>query len=135
MTIAGGNVDATSSSRYGVYAAEIGGPAAFTSNTCRIDTGVPFRIRIDVGVHASLTASLPMSGAVGSASCRFSASLPSTGPVFNLPVDYTATSPTAPVEDNGYVPEPELPLLSVVAVLMLAVVRRRARGSAHGLVL
>jgi hypothetical protein len=125
MTIAGGNVDATSSSGYGVYAAHIGGPAVFTSTPCQVDTGVPFRILIDLGVSASLTGTLPMSGAEGSASARFSASFPSAGPVFNLPVGYSATSLTAEVEDNGYVPEPEAPALAAIALLALAILPRR----------
>jgi hypothetical protein len=108
MTIGGGNADASGSSGYGVYASHFGGPALFTSDPCTLNANEPFRIRLDLGASASLITqfpyNLPLPGAEGSASARFSASFPSAGPVFNLPVGYTATSLIAQVEDNGYVP-------------------------------
>jgi hypothetical protein len=133
MTIGGGNANASGSSGYGVYASHFGGPALFTSAPCTLNANEPFRIRLDLGASASLITqfpyNLPMPGAEGSASARFSASFPSAGPVFNLPVVYTATSLTAQVEDNGYVPEPEAPALAAVALLALAILRC---GSRHG---
>jgi hypothetical protein len=131
MTIAGGNANATGTTGYGVWASHVGGPGLFTSNPCHVDVGDPFRILIDLSAGASLITpfafDLPMPGAEGSASARAAASFPANGPVFELPVGYTASSAAAQVVSNGYVPEPGPGAGAGVACAGLLAVRTRLR--------
>ena len=129
LTIAGGTANSAGTQGYGVWAADVGGPALFTSDPCTVNTGEAFRILIDVSASASLVTilpyDLPSPGAQGSASARVTAGFPAYGPVFELPVGYTAYSAAAEVEDNGYVPEPAAASLSSSACAALLALHRR----------
>jgi hypothetical protein len=132
LTIAGGTANYAGTAGYGVWAEHVGGHALFTSDPCTVNAGEAFRVLIDASAGASLVTpyayDLPLAGAEGSASARVVAALPANGPVFELPVGYTAYSATARVEDNGYVPEPEgAPLASVACATLLVLGRGHRR--------
>jgi hypothetical protein len=125
LEIGGGDISSASTpGGFGVYADHIGGSALFTSDPCTVETGAPVRILLSLSAGVSLTTpfadDLPHAGAEGNASVRFVAGFPTNGPVMNLPQGYTASSVSALVVENGYVPEPGALATSASALAALA---------------
>ena len=97
-----------------------------------VKVGVPFAVKLELNTRATVDACFSNSfGLNVFANTDFSHTFAfaSTGPVFTLPVGYTANSPDAQIVNNSFVPEPssQLQLACGSAALLLICRPRRRR--------
>jgi hypothetical protein len=95
-----------------------------TTPAFNVQAGEPFSLELQLDTRAGA------GGEPASANAAFgnTLSFPTKGPVFDVPGGYTVDGPDAGIEDNRFVPEPAMPVLTAVALLaQLRPRRRRSR--------
>lgn len=108
-----------------------GGPLTLASAASDFPVDVPLDLRVRL---ATLTV-VEASGTIdylGGVDFSHTLSLPTTGPVLNLPGGYSATSAEMNIIDNTFVPVPEPAGWAAVAVALVAAAGRRSRSARPG---